>query len=170
MRALAILVRMVDRISLLAGAAMIVLMPAMVVVIAFEVVARYFFSSPTIWAYDVALLCYAWLGMVGGAMALKRNSHIRVDILSSRLSRRGQAVLELVAFPVMAFFLLLIVWQVGAIGLESWHTGSRRPTEWAPPLILFLAAAPVGAVLVLLQLAANTVRAAFVAAGREFEA
>lgn len=30
-------------------------MPAMVVVIAFEVVARYLFSAPTIWAYDTAL-------------------------------------------------------------------------------------------------------------------
>lgn len=155
----AALVTSIDRLSERTGQWLSLLMPAMVLVIGFEVVARYFFAAPTIWAYDTALLCYAWLGMLGGAFAMKRNGHIRVDIVSSRLPPRGQAALELVTFPLVAFFLVLVVWQVGLAALDAWHTGSRRPTEWAPPLILFLGAAPVGAVLVLLQLTAGAIRA-----------
>lgn len=157
----------VDRLSERSGLWLSLLLPAMVLVIGFEVAARYFFSSPTIWAYDTALLFYAWLGMLGGAFAMRRSAHIRVDILSSRLPPRGQAALELITFPLIAFFLVLVVWQVGAAALDAWHTGSRRSTEWAPPMILFLAAAPVGAVLILLQLTAGAIRACALLVGSE---
>lgn len=167
MRGAASFLAFVDRLSERTGLWLSLFLPAMVLVIGFEVAARYFFSSPTIWAYDTALLLYAWLGMLGGAYAMKRNAHIRVDILSSRLPPRGQAALELITFPLMAFFLALVIWQVGAAALDAWHTGSRRPTEWAPPMILFLAAAPVGAMLILLQLTAGAIRAYAVLVGLE---
>ncbi len=162
-----IFVNFVDRLSERVGSWLTWLLPAMVLVIGFETVSRYFFSSPTIWAYDMALLLYAWLGMLGGAFAMRRNAHIRVDILSSRLPPRGQAALELITFPLIAFFLLLVIWQVGAAAVDAWHVGSRRPTEWAPPMVLFLAAAPIGAALVLLQLTAGAIRAFAVLVGSE---
>jgi TRAP-type mannitol/chloroaromatic compound transport system permease small subunit len=149
----------IDALSERTGRSLSWLMPAMVLVIAFEVVARYVFSAPTIWAYDSALILYAWLGLVGGAFAMKRGAHIRVDLFTARLSPRRQALLELAAAPLIAFFLLLVVWQVGLAAFDAWETGSRRPTEWAPPLLAFLIAAPLGAALLLLQLAAQMIKA-----------
>lgn len=134
-------------------------MPVMVVVIAFEVVSRYIFGAPTIWAYDTALILYAWLGLVGGAFAMKRRAHIRVDLFTARMSPRKQALLELLGAPLIAFFLCLVVWQVGLSTFDAWETGSRRPTEWAPPLIVFLITAPLGAALLLLQLLAEVIKA-----------
>ncbi len=149
----------IDGLSERTGRALSWLMPAMVVVIAFEVVARYLFSAPTIWAYDSALILYAWLGLVGGAFAMKRGAHIRVDLFTANLSPRKQALLELIGAPFVAFFLVLVVWQVGMASIDALQTGSRRPTEWAPPLILFLATAPLGGALLLLQLFAQMVKA-----------
>jgi TRAP-type mannitol/chloroaromatic compound transport system permease small subunit len=149
----------IDQLSERTGRALSWLMPAMVLVIAFEVAARYLFAAPTIWAYDSALMLYAWLGLLGGAFAMKRGAHIRVDLLTDRLSPRGQAVLELISAPLIAFFLCLVVWQVGNASIDAWQTGSRRPTEWAPPLVLFLGAAPLGALFLLLQLASQAIKA-----------
>lgn len=149
----------IDGLSERTGRALSWLMPAMVVVIAFEVVARYVFAAPTIWAYDSALILYAWLGLVGGAFAMKRGAHIRVDLFTANLSPRRQAVLELVGAPFVAFFLVLVVWQVGMASLDALASGSRRPTEWAPPLVLFLVTAPLGGALLLLQLASQVVKA-----------
>ncbi|HHZ09712.1 MAG TPA: TRAP transporter small permease subunit [Rhizobiales bacterium] len=150
---------LIDGLSERTGRALSWLMPAMVVVIAVEVAARYVFAAPTIWAYDSALMAYAWLGLVGGAFAMKRGAHIRVDLITAHLSPRGRAVLELVGAPFVAFFLVLVVWQVGMASLDALASGSRRPTEWAPPLILFLATAPLGGALLLLQLASQMIRA-----------
>lgn len=149
----------IDRLSERTGRALSWLLPLMVLVIAFEVVARYLFSAPTIWAYDSALMLYAWLGLLGGAFAMKRGAHIRVDLFTARLPPRGQAVLELVGAPLIGFFLCLVVWQVGTAALDALLAGSRRPTEWAPPLVLFLGAAPLGAGLLLLQLASQVIKA-----------
>lgn len=149
----------IDALGERTGRALSWLMPAMVVVIAVEVVARYVFAAPTIWAYDSALILYAWLGLVGGAFAMKRGAHIRVDLFTANLSPRGQALLELLGAPFVAFFLVLVVWQVGMASLDALASGSRRPTEWAPPLILFLATAPLGGALLLLQLVSQMIKA-----------
>lgn len=159
MERLRIVAAAIDTLSERTGRALSWLMPAMVLVIAFEVAARYLFAAPTIWAYDSALMLYAWLGLLGGAFAMKRGVHIRVDLFTERLSPRGRAVLELIGAPLVAFFLCLVAWQVGNAALDALQTGSRRPTEWAPPLVLFLGAAPLGAALLLLQLASQVIKA-----------
>ncbi|MFN3641893.1 MAG: TRAP transporter small permease subunit [Gemmobacter sp.] len=148
----------VDWTSNTVGRLVSVCLPAMVAVIGFEVVARYAFAAPTRWAYDMALLLFAWAGMLGGAAALRRDAHIRVDIVTARLGPRGRAAMDLVTLPFAAFFLGLVVWQVGLTALDAWERGLRRPTDWAPPLVLFLAPAPLGATLLLLQAGANAVR------------
>ena len=155
----------IDRASERIGRLLAWAMPLLVLVIAFEVAARYLFAAPTIWAYDSALLLYAWVGMLGGALALKRGAHIRVDLFTSRLSARGRAAMEILTAPLIVFFLGLVIWQVGMAALDAWNTGSRRPTEWAPPLFLFLVTAPLGAALILLQLAAQLARAVETLAG-----
>jgi TRAP-type C4-dicarboxylate transport system permease small subunit len=140
----------------------------MVLVICWEVGGRYLAGAPTIWAYDTALIIYAWIGMLGGAFALRHDTHIRVDILTARLTPRRKAVLELITAPLIAFFLGLVLWQTAG---GSWHAvavGANRPTEWAPPLVLFLITVPIGAALLLLQASANWLRAFWlVATGRE---
>ncbi len=159
MERLRVIAAAIDTLSERTGRALSWLLPAMVLVIAFEVVARYLFAAPTIWAYDSALMLYAWLGLLGGAFAMKRGAHIRVDLFTARLSQRGQAMVELVGAPVVFFFLVLVIWKVGIAALDAWQVGSRRPTEWAPPLVLFLAAAPAGAALLILQLTSQVIKA-----------
>ena len=69
MKLLSSLAQTIDRLSEWSGRLLTLLMPVMVLIIAIEVVARYMFSAPTVWAYDSALLIYAWVGMAGGAPA-----------------------------------------------------------------------------------------------------
>jgi TRAP-type mannitol/chloroaromatic compound transport system permease small subunit len=97
--------------------------------------------------------------MAGGAFAMKRDTHIRVDIFYSRFSDRGRAVLDIVGAPFIAFFLVLVVWQVGLVAVDALETGAKRPTEWAPPLVLFLAPIVIGAAAMLLQLLSRMIRA-----------
>ena len=71
-------VRAVDGLSERLGRLLAWGMPLMVLVICWEVGARYLAGAPTVWAYDTALIVYAWVGMLGGAYALKNDAHIRV--------------------------------------------------------------------------------------------
>ena len=96
MRLFKVVLRAVDRLSEVIGLLVSVLMPAMVVVLTIEVVARYVFNSPTIWAYDTAIFMFGYTGLLGGAYALKNKEHINVDLIYARLSPRGKAVLDVI--------------------------------------------------------------------------
>lgn len=171
MKILRLFVRVVDRLSDLAGVAASVLVPVMVLIIAYEVAARYIFRQPTVWVFDTAIFIFGYVGMLGGAYVLKRRNHINVDVFHGRLSARGRAVVDAVTAPLVFFFLFLMIvygWDSAIAGIGR---GIRRPTEWAPPLGHFMLLIPAGAGLLLLQGLANWVRDLHRAlTGRELDA
>src|SRR3546814_15932897 len=61
----------------------------------YEVVSRYVFNSPTIWAYDVTYMLAGTLFMLGSAYALHKGSHVRADFLLSALRPKWQALIVL---------------------------------------------------------------------------
>jgi TRAP-type mannitol/chloroaromatic compound transport system permease small subunit len=158
MKALKLYIRAVDRISHFFGMAMGVLVPVMMLVITYEVVVRYFLRKPTVWAFDTAIFCFGYIGLLAGAYALKNRAHINVDLFHSRLSERGKAILDSVTAPLIFFFLVLVIIYGGEYAADAFKHSIRRPTEWGPPLGHFILMIPVGAFLLLLQAIANWVR------------
>ena len=43
----------------------------------YEVVARYFFGAPTIWAFDISYMATGVLFVLGAAYTLKEDGHVR---------------------------------------------------------------------------------------------
>ena len=56
--------------------------------VAYEVIARYLFNAPTIWAFDVTYMLYGTLFMLGAAYALHKGAHIRTDFFWEQFSTR----------------------------------------------------------------------------------
>lgn len=168
MRPLASLLAAIDRLSLLAGQAVAVLVPGMVLVLGYEVLARYLLNAPTIWAHDLSVLFFAYAGLLAGAYAHAERRHITVDVIHARLGRRRRAALDaLTGLFVFLFAGLVFVygWQETA---EAVRLGARLSTEWAPPRVYLVAVIPVSAGLILLQQLANWIRTVHVAlTGRE---
>lgn len=97
--------------AVLIGKAASWLIIPLVVALAYEVVSRYIFNRPTIWAYDMTYMLAGSLFMLGTAYALHRGSHVRVDFLLGSLRPRWQAMLDIVLylglyFPAMILFLM----------------------------------------------------------------
>lgn len=158
MKAIKLYVRLVDRLSTLIGLAMSLLIPAMMLVITYEVVLRYFLRSPTVWAFDTAIFMFGYVGLLSGAYALKHGLHINVDILHARFSARRRAVIDSITAPLVCFFLVLVIVYGWRSGWDAWSHGARRPSEWGPPLGHFMLMIPLGALLLLLQAVANWLR------------
>jgi TRAP-type mannitol/chloroaromatic compound transport system permease small subunit len=171
MRFFNVLLRTVDRLSEAVGLLVSVLMPAMVVVLAIEVVARYVFDSPTLWAYDTAIFMFGYTGLLGGAYALKRKEHINVDLFYSRLSPRGKAVLDVLTGLLFFFFMTLVVVYGWTTAIEAIKGGEATATLWGPPIGHFKLMIPIGAALLILQGLANWIRSLYLAAtNRELDA
>ena len=91
-----------------------------------QVFARYFFGAPFQWSEEVARLALIWMTFMAAAFVMAEGRHITVDVLSPRLSVRGQLWLECLSHAVVAGACLLLliggsrfVWYVGKVGSPS---------------------------------------------------
>jgi TRAP-type C4-dicarboxylate transport system permease small subunit len=60
-------------------------------VVGVNVVSRYTDWYRILWAEDVVNVLFLWIVFVGGAVAVKYEAHVRMNMLSDRLERRGRA-------------------------------------------------------------------------------
>lgn len=154
-----IFARSVDRLSVLVLWSMAILVLPMALALFYEVVSRYWFNAPTLWAQDMAIFFFAYIGVLSGAGVMRENRHIRVDILYSGLRPRTQAALDACTLLLALFFLSAVAWMNWQDAWDAIAQGRRRSTEWGPPLGHLILALSIGAGLLWLQTFANWLRA-----------
>ena len=64
----------------------------------YEVIMRYFFYAPTLWAFDFTIQMYGAVFLMGGASAMSTKTHVKADMYYNKLSEKGQAILDLILF------------------------------------------------------------------------
>ena len=78
-----------DLVELIAAA----IMAALVVVVLFQVIARYVLRIPLSWSEEVARYLLVWGTLLGAAAATARSQHIVIDTFSSALKGRRRRIL-----------------------------------------------------------------------------
>jgi TRAP-type C4-dicarboxylate transport system permease small subunit len=153
------MLRLFDRLMLVLGSALSWGFLAIALMMLFEVVARYGFGRPTIWAHEIAGLLAAAAFVIGGAVCMVEGSHIRVTLLTERLPPLPRRLLEgvgLVAGVIFLAGLTLAMWAIVQRSLLRFSAAGvwmpeRSGTSWNSPAPAFLKAMLlVGAVLFLL--------------------
>lgn len=110
------LLAIIDAISEFTGKFFSFLVLALALLMTAEVIMRYVFNSPIMGVHDIMCAYFGAYFMMTGAYALYRQEHVKVDLIYTRFSARGQATLDLITFP---FFLIF----VGAIVYTGWNFG-----------------------------------------------
>lgn len=126
--------------------------------IVMEVILRYVFNKPTIWAWDVEVQLQGVLIAIGGGYALLRGSHVSVDILASRLSSRKRAIVDAITGPVLIIALSLLLWKVAQYTWNSVLVREDYTSTWGPPIYPLKVAIFVGISAMLLQGIARWIR------------
>ena len=70
------------------------------------VVARYAFGRPLFWVDELATTLFLWLNMLGAAIALRRNEHMRLTAFIRRASPITRAWIDTAVLVVIAVFIL----------------------------------------------------------------
>ncbi len=133
----------------------------------YEVMVRYVFNNPTIWAHEVGLFMYGGIGILGGGYVLFRGHHVRLDFFYARLSPRNKAILDLVTVPFFLFALGVLLWQSGVMAYQSVIIAETTGSTWRPPYYPVKIAVPVATFLLLLQGLAKFIRDLFFVLRRE---
>lgn len=126
--------------------------------LSYEVVARYFFNAPTVWAAEIAQLFLIWGTFLSMARVLRRGQHIRIEVLTAALGETTQRYLRVFSLSVIALFSLWVIgygWEIAHDSLErgrSTGTMLNIPNWWSQMII------PAGFSLLLLQSLAELLR------------
>jgi len=141
----------IDQLSIWSGKTVAWLIVPMFLVLVYEVLARKFFR-PTIWANDVATMCYGTHFFIAGAYTLYLQKHIRTDFFSKSWSLKTQVRMDL--FQYIVFFLpgmVMFTWLSWEFAEESWDLGEALMTTWRPPAYWYKTVIPVSSALILIQ-------------------
>ena len=120
---------------------------------AYEVIARYAFIAPTMWAYDISRMLAGALFMLGGGYALSKGVHIRADFIYRNWSIKTQGSVD---FFLYLFFyfpgLIVFLWMASDFAYLSWMRGERgMDTAWMPLMGPIKTCLPLGVLFLLIQ-------------------
>ena len=142
----------IDRLSLFVGESVSYFYLIAMAVTVYEVVMRYLFNAPTVWAHELTILLCALGYLWSSGYVTQKGTHIRITALYDILPARVQLALDIFAvvfgFVVMAL-LLYAAWKQGLMAINVWE---RTGSAWDPPLYALTKPAIVlGAILICLQ-------------------
>ena len=151
----------IDRISYLLGRISEVVVVLLIASMLYEVVARYVFGAPTLWAFDIAYMSTGALFVLGAAQTLRQDAHVRIDVLSSRFSPRVRGMIDGVAFLLVLCPIFAMLAKIA--GQKAWRAFISGEVEtvspWAPLMWPFYSVLAIGLAALALQLAAEGIRA-----------
>ena len=94
------------------------------------VISRYAFSLPIIWVDEVASFAFLWLAMLGSAIAIDRNEHLRLTLLLTVVPPRLRGHIQAFALLVTATFLGALLHPAVEYAMEEWYI--RTPALGIP--------------------------------------
>ncbi len=129
------------------------LLYAFIGLVCFEVLLRYGFNKPTIQLPVIVTMAAGAMYALSFGNIMRQDGHVRIDIFSRLLSRRGKAAFEVVLgalffFPVIGALNISAAWWVW----YAWSNDERdQQTFWYAPIGPIRTVVLIGLILFLLQ-------------------
>lgn len=151
----------IDRFSGLLGRLSQLMVLILISAMLYEVVARYVFGAPTLWAFDIAYMSTGILFVLGAAQTLREDAHVRIDVLSSRFSPRVRGLIDGVAFLLILCPVFAMLAKIAAERtIRAYANGEvETVSPWAPLMWPFYSMLTIGLAALALQLVAQGIRA-----------
>ena len=150
--------RWVDTINEKVGRAVSMLLIPLVIIVMLEVVLRYFFNRPTIWAWDVNIQLAGTLILLAGGYTLLYKRHVVIDVVVHRFSPRTRAIIDLITSPVFFIGYGVLLWIAMDEARDSVQIRELFSSVWSPPMYYFKVVMAVGFFLLLIQGVAKFIR------------
>lgn len=161
-----VLSRAIDAVSRFIGYHIRWLILAAVVVSAGNAIIRKAFDiSSNAWL-ELQWLLFGAVFMLAASYTLQRNAHVRIDVISSRLSKRTRDVIDLVCHVVMlAPIAAILIYLSFPFFLESLVSGENSPNAgglivWPSKLLIF-----TGFTLLFVQMISEVIKRVAVLSG-----
>lgn len=156
MKLLARVAAVLDRTNDLFAIMACVLLTFMMLSVSAEVVMRYLFNRPLGWVVEISEISLLYITFLGVAWLLKRERHVKMDILVTRLKPRVQALLNVFGSIIGVAVCWVLTWYGAQVTWSHFQRGLFEPTILEIPNVYVLWVIPVGSFLFFTQFLRRT--------------
>lgn len=136
------------------------LMVVLMFVVVYDVLMRYLLNSPTIWAFELAMILGSTGYMLSWGECERVGMHLRVDVFYTSCSAKWKAIIDVIG-TVVAWYPVYIVYMI--VGME-WTIRAWKIKEvmvesyWYPPAAPTRTFILIGLTLACLQLTVSLIK------------
>ena len=118
-----------------------------------EVISRYMFDDPTIWALDITTMSFGAIVMLGTGPALVKGAHVRTDMLWENFTNNNKGLVDVIGFAVFFLPTMVVLFFISIDDFFYAVSINERSNSgaWAPALWPLRAVIPITALLLFIQ-------------------
>ncbi len=161
--------QLIDAINEKIGLGVSWLTTIMVITVVYDVIMRYGFKRGNIAVQEMEWHLFAVIFLIGAAYSLKKDAHVRVDIIYTKLNTKQKAWIDFIGtFIFLIPFCIIIIYSTRNFIESSWAVGETSPDPGGlPGRYILKAMIPAGFILVLLQGISQAIKNLLVIIGKE---
>ena len=118
-----------------------------------EVLMRYVWQEPTVWAADMTVMTYGSLFMLGAAYTLREGAHVRTDMFWDKFSDRTKGLIDSVSYLLLFLPVMAVLFGISIDDFVYAYSIGERSTLglWQPIVWPFRGVVPLSAALLFVQ-------------------
>jgi len=125
----------IDRFALFFGRITMILIVSMTVIMLYEVMLRYLFEAPTLWANELTLWIAGYVFLFSGLYAMQQRCHIRIFLLYDLVPRPLQHLFDILSLVFIWFFAVALVFgSYKQVFITKFYQWEMFGTAFDPPI------------------------------------
>ena len=144
--------KLFDAILDAAGMVSVLLTALITALLLFEVIVRYIFNSPSIWALDITQYTICYITFIGAAWLMREDGHIKVELFREFCGKKTQEFIDGVTSVVACLAVAVFCWQTAKMALSAYQTGQFIDSSIVMPRFLIVGIMPFGLFLLCIEL------------------
>lgn len=126
--------RPADRLAVFIGRVTMMLILLLTSVMLYEVIVRYVFEAPTLWANELSLWLAGMVFLCAGLYAMQQRSHIRIVLLYDAVPRWLQRVFDCISTFCIVLFAFFLVYGGYGEAFDKFYRWETFGTAFDPPI------------------------------------
>lgn len=145
------LYKMTNKLSLWGAYLSGIFLISLVVLVMTEIIGRHFFDTSTMIADEYSGYIYLSAIFLGLAYTFEQNAHIRINILSEKISKKANRKVDIIAGMISILVLAFILYRTLLFTYDSYDMDMLSEAVSETPLYLTQIVMPVGILLFILS-------------------
>ena len=116
-----------------------------------EVVSRYFFNRPTIWAWGVNVQLFAFAVIMSGAASLRNGYFINVEVFYNHFPIKLKLIVNILTFIFASALCIVLIWKGWEAFFLAWQMNEHYTSYFQAPSYPVKFLVPLGGFLLLMQ-------------------